>query len=61
MAEKSKDTSLLEYLAEQALEDIRRARQFKRSQSNELLREAEELSFLVSKLLAKRDSPSQRD
>ena len=55
MSESNKDTSLVEYLAEKALEDIRRARKFKPSESDELLREAEELTYLASKLLSKRD------
>ncbi len=56
MSENLKDTSLVEYLAEKALEDIRRARQFKSTESGQLLREAEELTYLASKLLSKRES-----
>jgi len=47
------DTSLVEYLAEVALEDIRRAKHFKQDRSEELLREAGELTNLAAKLLAK--------
>ena len=56
MSESQRDTSLLEYLAETALEDIRRARKHKKNESEQLLKEAGELSNLVSRLLAKRET-----
>jgi len=61
MSDKQRDTSLLEYLAETALEDIRRARGFKKTESDELLKEAGELTYLVSRLLAKREAGKNFD
>lgn len=61
MTKRQEDTSLLEYLAETALEDIRRARGHEKSESDQLLKEAGELSYLVSRLLSKRHADKSFD